>query len=108
MRERSMVTSMDSFETSSCTCTTMVAAEQRCCRLLNPLRPSGSGRYACAGGAHQVETILVIYALKLAFPNQVFLNRGNHEVVCALDETQNRFMGAHGFEKARSPHERCP
>mmetsp|Transcript_63346 Transcript_63346/g.151137 ORF Transcript_63346/g.151137 Transcript_63346/m.151137 type:complete len:429 (+) Transcript_63346:89-1375(+) len=46
-------------------------------------------------GAHQVETIVVIYALKLAFPNLVWLNRGNHE-----DETQNKFMGSHGFEKA--------
>mmetsp|Transcript_12425 Transcript_12425/g.29268 ORF Transcript_12425/g.29268 Transcript_12425/m.29268 type:complete len:430 (-) Transcript_12425:87-1376(-) len=46
-------------------------------------------------GTHQLETVLLIYALKLAFPDQIFLNRGNHE-----DETQNRFMGSHGFEKA--------
>mmetsp|Transcript_36620 Transcript_36620/g.67118 ORF Transcript_36620/g.67118 Transcript_36620/m.67118 type:complete len:434 (+) Transcript_36620:109-1410(+) len=46
-------------------------------------------------GMHQIETILLIYCLKLAFPDMVFLNRGNHE-----DETQNRFMGNTGFEKA--------
>lgn len=30
-------------------------------------------------GPHGVEVLLILYALKLAFPDWVFLNRGNHE-----------------------------
>lgn len=30
-------------------------------------------------GAHQLETVILLFALKVAFPSRVFLNRGNHE-----------------------------
>mmetsp|Transcript_164147 Transcript_164147/g.526354 ORF Transcript_164147/g.526354 Transcript_164147/m.526354 type:complete len:509 (-) Transcript_164147:304-1830(-) len=30
-------------------------------------------------GAHQVELLLMIFALKIAMPDKVFINRGNHE-----------------------------
>jgi hypothetical protein len=46
-------------------------------------------------GSHQMETICLIYALKLAFPDKVWLNRGNHE-----DESQNVHMGKEGFAHA--------
>ncbi|CAE7328423.1 BSU1 [Symbiodinium sp. KB8] len=42
-------------------------------------------------GKHQVETALVLFALKVLFPTQVFLNRGNHE-----DSTMNE---KYGFQK---------
>lgn len=43
-------------------------------------------------GKHQLETISLVYALKLAFPDKVWLNRGNHE-----DALQNQFQGTSGF-----------
>lgn len=46
-------------------------------------------------GKHQVETATLVYALKLAFPDRVWLNRGNHE-----DPYQNRHMKEQGFEQA--------
>jgi hypothetical protein len=45
-------------------------------------------------GKHQLETICLVYALKLAYPDKVFLNRGNHEEL-----SQNRHMGKDGFEE---------
>lgn len=46
-------------------------------------------------GSHQVEVLSLIYAVRLAFPRHVFLNRGNHE-----DKVINRHMGKTGFEQA--------
>eukprot|EP00927_Polykrikos_kofoidii_P044727 TRINITY_DN38612_c0_g1_i1.p1 TRINITY_DN38612_c0_g1~~TRINITY_DN38612_c0_g1_i1.p1 ORF type:complete len:434 (+),score=71.64 TRINITY_DN38612_c0_g1_i1:101-1402(+) len=43
-------------------------------------------------GAHQVETVTLIFALKIVFPHKVFLNRGNHEF-----RSQNYHMGKAGF-----------
>lgn len=42
-------------------------------------------------GRHQVETVVVLFALKVMFPTQVYLNRGNHE-----DTTMNH---KYGFQK---------
>ncbi|CAE7599225.1 BSU1 [Symbiodinium natans] len=42
-------------------------------------------------GRHQVETVVVLFALKVLFPTQVYLNRGNHE-----DSTMNE---KYGFQK---------
>lgn len=30
-------------------------------------------------GTHSLQVLLILYAMKLAFPDWVFLNRGNHE-----------------------------
>jgi len=46
-------------------------------------------------GAHQLETICLVYALKLAFPDTVWLNRGNHE-----DINMNQQSAEEGFEHA--------
>eukprot|EP00927_Polykrikos_kofoidii_P002789 TRINITY_DN11117_c0_g1_i1.p1 TRINITY_DN11117_c0_g1~~TRINITY_DN11117_c0_g1_i1.p1 ORF type:complete len:415 (+),score=80.78 TRINITY_DN11117_c0_g1_i1:56-1300(+) len=46
-------------------------------------------------GAHQVETVSLIFALKLSFPDKVFLIRGNHEF-----RDQNTHMGKLGFAAA--------
>jgi len=43
-------------------------------------------------GAHQIEVLALIYALKVVFPDQVHLNRGNHE-----DEAINEHMEEHGL-----------
>mmetsp|Transcript_47971 Transcript_47971/g.148376 ORF Transcript_47971/g.148376 Transcript_47971/m.148376 type:complete len:507 (+) Transcript_47971:61-1581(+) len=43
-------------------------------------------------GKHQLEVIVVLFALKVAYPDQVCLNRGNHE-----DNTMN---ARYGFQKA--------
>jgi len=43
-------------------------------------------------GAHQLEVIVLIFALKVAFPAQVVLLRGNHE-----DAEMNVHMGVNGF-----------
>lgn len=43
-------------------------------------------------GAHQIEVLLLVYVLKLRHPNQVFLNRGNHE-----DAMMNTHMGQVGL-----------
>ncbi|CAJ1419116.1 unnamed protein product [Effrenium voratum] len=39
-------------------------------------------------GKHQVETVTVLFALKVMYPTQIFLNRGNHE-----DTTMNQKYG---------------
>mmetsp|Transcript_105943 Transcript_105943/g.326994 ORF Transcript_105943/g.326994 Transcript_105943/m.326994 type:complete len:472 (-) Transcript_105943:155-1570(-) len=44
-------------------------------------------------GAHQLETVALVFALKLAFPDKVFLVRGNHEF-----RDQNVHMGPVGFK----------
>jgi len=44
-------------------------------------------------GAHQLEVVSLVFALKAVFPNKVWLMRGNHE-----DAVQNRSMGSAGFE----------
>jgi len=46
-------------------------------------------------GKHQLETVSLVFALKLAYPDRVWLNRGNHE-----DRSQNHLMGECGFELA--------
>jgi len=46
-------------------------------------------------GAHQLETVALIFALKLAFPRKIFLVRGNHEF-----RDQNVHMGNVGFKAA--------
>lgn len=46
-------------------------------------------------GKHQLEVLAVVYALKLAFPANVCLNRGNHE-----DGVVNSHSGEEGFECA--------
>jgi len=43
-------------------------------------------------GAHQLEVLMIIYSLKICYPDKVFLNRGNHE-----DISINKHMGASGF-----------
>lgn len=43
-------------------------------------------------GGHQLEVVCLVFALKLAFPTQVWLVRGNHE-----DGSQNRHMKDRGF-----------
>jgi hypothetical protein len=60
--------------------------------------PSGHGpTYIFNGdwvdrGKHQLEVVCLLFALKMAYPHQVRLNRGNHE-----DSAQNSHMGATGF-----------
>jgi len=44
-------------------------------------------------GKHQLETVCLLFALKLAYPSKVVLVRGNHE-----DEPQSNHMGEAGFE----------
>merc|ERR1719246_220950 len=44
------------------------------------------------GGTHQLETLALVFALKLAFPTSVHLNRGNHE-----DSSINIHMGTSGL-----------
>lgn len=46
-------------------------------------------------GAHQLETVALVFALKVAFPDHVHLVRGNHEFV-----SQNVHMGPSGFKAA--------
>jgi len=43
-------------------------------------------------GAHQVEVVALVLALKAVFPNKVWLLRGNHE-----DAVQNQSSGGSGF-----------
>merc|ERR1719181_1467437 len=43
-------------------------------------------------GGHQLEVVCVLFALKLCFPTQVWLVRGNHE-----DGTQNKHAKERGF-----------
>lgn len=43
-------------------------------------------------GKHQLEVVCLLFALKMAYPEQIILNRGNHE-----DSAQNSHMGATGF-----------
>lgn len=50
-------------------------------------------------GKHQLETVSLVFALKVAFPDKVWLNRGNHE-----EESQNRHMREMGFEHACLQH----
>eukprot|EP00928_Gymnodinium_smaydae_P074226 TRINITY_DN57295_c0_g1_i1.p1 TRINITY_DN57295_c0_g1~~TRINITY_DN57295_c0_g1_i1.p1 ORF type:complete len:627 (+),score=64.87 TRINITY_DN57295_c0_g1_i1:48-1883(+) len=45
-------------------------------------------------GHHQLEVVILVFALKAVFPDKVVLLRGNHE-----DPHQNRSMGAAGFEQ---------
>jgi len=45
-------------------------------------------------GAHQLEVVILLFALKLVFPDRVFLLRGNHE-----DAVQNAGMGSLGFSE---------
>lgn len=44
-------------------------------------------------GAHQLEVLVLVFAFKLAFPRNVFLNRGNHEF-----PELNADMGSVGFK----------
>jgi len=46
-------------------------------------------------GAHQLETVALVFSLKVAFPDHVHLVRGNHEFV-----SQNVHMGPSGFKAA--------
>lgn len=46
-------------------------------------------------GRHQLETVALVFALKVSLPGRVFLVRGNHEF-----QGQNEFMGAAGFKAA--------
>lgn len=49
-------------------------------------------------GRHQLEVVVLLFALKIVLPGQVFLNRGNHE-----DRGQNvktSLKGSIGFDKA--------
>jgi len=46
----------------------------------------------CDRGAHQLEVVALVLALKAVYPDQVFLNRGNHE-----DPQQNTHMAAVGL-----------
>jgi hypothetical protein len=43
-------------------------------------------------GLHQLETVALLFALKICYPSRIFLIRGNHEFV-----DMNRNMGASGF-----------
>ncbi|CAM9924910.1 unnamed protein product, partial [Ectocarpus fasciculatus] len=43
-------------------------------------------------GAHQIETVALLFALKICYPSRVFLVRGNHEFV-----GMNKRMGSCGF-----------
>lgn len=60
--------------------------------------PSGHGpTYIFNGdwvdrGKHQLEVVCLLFALKMAYPQQILLNRGNHE-----DSEQNSHMGSKGF-----------
>jgi len=46
-------------------------------------------------GKHQLEVLTLVFALKAAYPDNVFLNRGNHEF-----PDQNKHGGATGFYTA--------
>lgn len=46
-------------------------------------------------GKHQLEVVALVFALKAAYPDNVFLNRGNHEF-----PDQNKHGGATGFYAA--------
>lgn len=53
-------------------------------------------------GRHQLEVVVVLLALKIVYPNRIWLNRGNHE-----DMEQNRKTsreGGLGFDKACNWH----
>ena len=45
-------------------------------------------------GAHQLEVVVVLFALKCLYPARVFLNRGNHEF-----KTMSESMGQFGFKR---------
>jgi hypothetical protein len=45
-------------------------------------------------GAHQIEVLVLIYALKVVYPSKVFLNRGNHEDM-TITQCQHK-----GFDKS--------
>jgi diadenosine tetraphosphatase ApaH/serine/threonine PP2A family protein phosphatase len=45
-------------------------------------------------GAHQLEVVTLLFALKVAYPSRVFLIRGNHEF-----RGMNKRMGTEGFYK---------
>jgi len=45
-------------------------------------------------GAHQLEVVLLLFALKVIYPARIFLVRGNHEF-----RSQSVNMGVHGFLK---------
>ena len=50
-------------------------------------------------GPHQLETICLLFALKIMYPSQVILVRGNHEF-----RGQNEEMGEAGFKYAMKKH----
>ena len=51
-----------------------------------------SNFFACDRGAHQIEVVMLLFALKCLYPGRVFLVRGNHEF-----RSQSISMGPAGF-----------
>ena len=54
-------------------------------------------------GAHQLEVVLLLFALKALYPERLFLLRGNHEF-----RSQSVSMGDNGFQERPPPHPSHP